>query len=523
MRTASRQLAILGVALLVSTAAGYFGYSRFFRAEAATTQNQVVTVQRGTLTATVTTTGSVVASQQARLTFDTGGRLQNILVSVGDVVTKGQVLAQLDPADLTRKLQQAQSTLRTSQLKLQQLQDGSNATDLAAAQANYDAAVAKLQQLQAGPDPNSVAAAKANYDAAVSKYNQLKAGPTADDLASVQAALDKARAALQKAQTDYDKVAWRGDIEASPQAVALQQATADFQAAQAAYNQKAAGATPDQLSSAEAAVLSAKTQLETVSQGPTPDQLKSAEAAVASAKAALDAKQAPSDTDVAIAQETVKQSQIAVDTAQANLDAASLKAPFDGMVASVTGNVGELVGTSTVVVTLLDPKTVRIDTTIDESDIAKVKVGQDAVLTLDSLPGFRLQGKVTAIAGSANVQQGVVTYVVSITPSQPNDGTLKAGMTVSANIVTESKDNVLMVPSRAVRAVGRNRVVEVMVNGKTEQRTVQVGMTNDTYTEITSGLQEGEQVVIPSTTAAAPRTGGGFGGFGGGTIIMGGR
>jgi HlyD family secretion protein len=498
------------------------GYHRFFSAEAATDagHTQTVTVQRGSLVSTVTTTGSVVAGQQAKLAFDTSGRLESISVNAGDLVSKGQVLAQIDASDLERNVAQAESTLRASELKLQQLQTGSTANDLAAAQANYDAAVAKLQQLQAGPNPDEIAAAQATYDAAVSQLNTLKAGPTADDLASVQAALEKAKVALQSAQTAYDRVGWRGpnDPQASAAAVTLQQATADYQAALSVYNQKTAGATPDQLASAEAAVLAAKAALDQKKQGATAEELKSAEAAVASAKAALEAKTTgATDTDIALAQETVKQSQIALETAQANLDGATLRAPFDGIIASVSGNVGEQVSSGTPIVTLIDPTTVRVDTTVDESDIAKVKVGQDAVLTIDSLPGVSLQGKVVSIAGSATVSSGVVTYVVSVGLSTPNDGTLKEGMTVAATITVASKDNVLMVPSRAVKTSGRNRVVEVVVNGKTEQRTVQVGQSNDQYVEITDGLQEGDQVLITATTAATTQMGN-FGGTVGGAM-----
>src|SRR6185503_11775294 len=89
-----------------------------------------------------------------------------------------------------------------------------------------------------------------------------------------------------------------------------------------------------------------------------------------------------------------------------------------------------------------------------------------------------------------------------------------------SQVVTQARENTVVVPNRAVRTQGRNRMVEVqLADGKTEQRQVQVGLANDQQTEIVSGLQPGDRVIIPGTTTAAPRLGGGAGGagaFGGG-------
>lgn len=83
---------------------------------------------------------------------------------------------------------------------------------------------------------------------------------------------------------------------------------------------------------------------------------------------------------------------------------------------------------------------------------------------------------------------------------------LKPGMTASATVVFAQKENVLAVPNRAIRIQGQSRVVDVLVDGRTEARTVKVGLSSDQVTEITEGLAEGEQVVIPGTTTATSST-----------------
>ncbi|HEX2924599.1 MAG TPA: HlyD family efflux transporter periplasmic adaptor subunit, partial [Chloroflexota bacterium] len=188
-------------------------------------------------------------------------------------------------------------------------------------------------------------------------------------------------------------------------------------------------------------------------------------------------------------------------------------APFDGAVSAVAANVGEQV--SAAAITMVDPKSARIDATVDETDVAKLVVGQPATVTFDAIPDKRLQGKVIAVAPAGTTTQGVVSYLVSIGLSNL-DVTLPAGMSASLSVEVDRKDNVLVVPNRAVRTVGRNRVVDVMVGEKTETRTVQVGMSNDQSTQIVSGLQDGDVVVIPVTTTrgasgpGAPSKGGGM-------------
>src|SRR5579859_2457336 len=139
------------VALAVVVGAGVVVYQRFFAPAPPAPVGQIVPVQRGNVAATVSATGSVVATRQAKLVFASTGRIKEILVNVGDQVTAGQVLARLVADTAQNKLDTARSQLTTAQLKLQQLTELATPEDLAAAQAAYDAAAAKLADLQTGP------------------------------------------------------------------------------------------------------------------------------------------------------------------------------------------------------------------------------------------------------------------------------------------------------------------------------------------------------------------------------------
>jgi len=184
-------------------------------------------------------------------------------------------------------------------------------------------------------------------------------------------------------------------------------------------------------------------------------------------------------------------------------------APFDGIIASVTGNPGETAPAGTTgFMTLIDPREVRVDVTVDETDVAKIAVGKTANITFDALPGRTFRGKVISIAPNGTLTQGVVNYPVSISIDTRNQ-VLPGGMTASATITIDEKNDVLVVPNRAVRRSGRDQVVDVVgADGKPLPRTVKTGVQNDQFVEISEGLSEGEQIIIASTTTRVPNVGG---------------
>jgi HlyD family secretion protein len=801
----ARPALVLVLILAVLVGAGVVAYQRLAPAQSAAPAGTVLPVQKGDVAATVSATGSVVATRQAKLVFANAGRVQEVLVNVGDHVTAGQPLGRLASDTTQTKLQTAQSQLTTAQLKLQQLTEAATPEDLAAAQAAYDAAVAKLADVQNGPlasdlqaaqagvvqaranlddasgklqtllsgatgadraaaqasvvsaqntlqtaqaklgqvqsgalpadvvaAQNAVADANSTLKSAQAKLDQLLSGATNADLSAAQAAFDKAQAdvtnarikldqakatqtlspdviqaqaalsgaesklhtahqnldqlAAQFEQANADLAGQQSQLTASikaadqtcsklggssgecatarassdarqagilkaQQAVSLLsgggswdqlQAQKDVISAQAEYDSSAAalkqaetahslgvdliaaqttydtslsaltsarakldqsraGPTNADQVSAQSAVDQARTALATAQakldqtmQGaqdadlvaaqtavdtasanvdsaqakldslgvPTPQDIQSARSAQTSASSGLASAQAkltqlqagPTQTDlqtalsgvasaastlatkngaarpsdIALAQEAVHQAELAVQQAQTDQDNNTLLAPFDGVVATVTGNPGETAPTGTTgFLTLVDPSAVRVDVTVDETDVAKLAVGKPATMTFDALPGRPFRGSVISVSPSGTLSQGVVTYPVSISIDTRNQ-VLPAGLTASANIVIDEKNDVVVVPLRAVRRQGREQVVEVVgEDGKSTNRAVRTGVQNDQFVEITDGLQEGEQILVQGTVTRAPSTGGpGPGGIptggGGARVVVGG-
>ncbi|MBM3128088.1 MAG: efflux RND transporter periplasmic adaptor subunit [Chloroflexi bacterium] len=419
--------------------------------QSTTSTIETTTVRRGTLTASVSATGALGPAREAQLAFSTTGSLVKLDVKAGDSVRAGQIVAALDTRELELQLAQAEAGLAAAQARLDQLQSPASA-DVTAAQASVASAEAALAQLK-DPNPNDVLIAKTD--------------------------VEKAAAAVARAQAEYDRIGGASNpfIAMTPQSLALQSATLDYQKAQAVFNARF---------------------------NPTETQLKQAQAAVEQARAQLARLTNPSPNDIRSAQANADQARAARDLAKTRLDYAIIKAPFDGVVTRVDVDWGSTVTAGRAVVWIADISEYRVKLNIDETDIAKIRVGQEATINLSAYPGVTIPARVSDVASNATLVQGVVNYVVSVSLNPQQPVPLKLGMTADANLLIANRENVLIVSNRAIRAAGNNRYVTLRKDDQTTQEIpVKTGMANDLETEIVSGLTEG-QVVIISLLQANP-------------------
>jgi len=158
---------------------------------------------------------------------------------------------------------------------------------------------------------------------------------------------------------------------------------------------------------------------------------------------------------------------------------------------------------------------------ISEIDVSKVKPGQKATIKLDSITDKTFTGKVVSVDRIGTVTSGVTNYPVVIRFDTETPEVLP-NMAATANIILETKDNVLLIPSSAIQTQGTQNVVRVMKGKKEQTVTVETGLTSDTQTEILSGLSEDDEVVISTITPSSQQGGTSvFGGGGAGRMFMG--
>lgn len=201
---------------------------------------------------------------------------------------------------------------------------------------------------------------------------------------------------------------------------------------------------------------------------------------------------------------SLKRLELQLDSAEAALDEARITAPFDGIVIKMNVDAGQGVNADTVVMEVARATKFEVDILVSEMDIFKVGEGENATVQIDALPGMSLPAQVTYISPTATIASGVVNYEVKV-EIQPLEAVvqkqLREGLSVIVNLPEEERDDVLLVPNSAITTQGGQTYVQVVSpNGTAEERIIQTGISNWQYTEVTQGLSEGEQVVVPDTT-----------------------
>lgn len=237
--------------------------------------------------------------------------------------------------------------------------------------------------------------------------------------------------------------------------------------------------------------------------------------------------------DLQISKNSIAKQEQALSDLKTELGYYTIRAPFTGMISSVAIKKNDTVGTGTIVATIITKQQMAL-LTLNEVDAAEVAVGQKAVLTFDAIPELTLTGTVSEKDTVGTVSQGVVSYTVKIS-FDAQDSRVNPGMTVNASIQTAVRQNVLSVPSSAVKT--KNGTSYVLVfnpplsdtsNGQgvttkisPKQAEVTIGISDNTNVEIISGLKVEQQIVVKTssgsaTTVKTTTTSGNRSGFGGG-------
>jgi len=233
-------------------------------------------------------------------------------------------------------------------------------------------------------------------------------------------------------------------------------------------------------------------------------ELHQAEMNLEAAEDKLDEMLSPPDEDeIAILEMEVNATERAVKEAESELEIETITAPFYGIVTDIYVEEGDFIPSPTgpsgekTIVHLIDLTTMELGVDLDEIDIPGVALDQRAIITVDALPEFQLEGRVARISPLPTVEAGVVLYKVKIGFDVPQGSGLKIGMSAAADIITNERSGVLLVPNRAIKQDSQgNPVVWVMVGEQVERRSVVSGISDGVRTEIIDGLEEGEIVVV---------------------------
>lgn len=537
------RVVVAGLAIVALVLGTLIYRDAFVSTKNAASALNLYTVARRNVTASITGSGNLVPDTEANLNFKVAGTLTEVDVKVGDHVTAGQKLAEIDDSTEKAGLAMAQANLLTASANLQSIETPLTPDQVAQLQNNVNIALQAYNDTVAQANlTNSQDAAQVAADGA-----QLTVDEAALD-ASFAYLQDKAKLTADKNQLSLDKSTF--DLDGCVLANApfsTNPCMADFTSVLNDQSAITADESKVNLDSAQVTADRSKQSLDQAKQ--QSDRVsgrRSIDQAAASLTGARDQLKTQTETKpnpVAAANAQLASAEAAVLTARQNLNATTLYAPMDGEVNSINGVVGEAVGAgggttaeapggqaplptgtpSSAFIQIGNVSGMEVVIPFAEADAARIADNQDAQLTFDAVPDLTISGHVIAIASAATVSSGVVNYYVTITLNQ-TDKSLKQGMTGNATVTVSKATNALTVPNLAVTHTGGQAFVTVYDAGRQVQTPIQTGVVGDQFTEVTGGLNDGEQIVLPTVRVATGTgtTRGGFGGGGGGIRVGGG-
>lgn len=523
--------------------------------------------QKGTIVSSITGTGQVASSNQVELKPKVSGEVLRLPIAEGGSVQVGTAIAYLDANDAQKVVRDAEVSLETAALALEKLQQPPTALELIQSQNALDRAHTAKQNavddLEKTYDDGFTGVANAFLDlpSVMSGLRDLLFGQSAqlggasvnniDFYANTAGLFDPrgqvygadASAKYQRALTKYnknfqdyktlDRTASSEEVvtaiaETYDTTLALSEAVKSasnliqfYEDEITQHNGRIPATADAQLAALNTYTGKLNTHLtDLLSMGQSVKNDKNtiidAERTIAETTASLAKLRAGADPlDIRSSELVVTQRKNALMDAQTTLANYTVRAPFDGTLAKLSVKKGDMTGSGSAVATLIAQQKIA-QIALNEVDVAKVKAGEKATLTFDAVDGLTIAGQVIAIDSIGTVSQGVVTYNVKIVFATDDDR-VKSGMSVAAAIVTGIKTDVLTVPNSALKTTGGNSFVHVFAAPllqaagtqgvpspiPPEQKQVEIGVANDTTTEIISGLREGDAIV---TRTIAPTT-----------------
>ena len=544
------------IVIVVIVGGGYYWYSSANK-NAGKVSYVTSPVQKGTIVASVSGSGQVSASSQIDIKSKVSENVVYVGVKNGQHVGAGALLMEFDTTNAQKSVRNAQISLDNAKLSLEKVQSGNVTIPLTKQQAQDNLTKAytdsfntisnaflDIPGIMTGLDDVLHGNEIERYTPNMEYYAGGAQPYTWQEADRLQAYKKSAGDAYAKAKTDYDKnfddykAMTRSSDAAAVEAMLTEtygttQEIADavkdtynlIQLYEDLYTKYQFTLNPiasTHLASLNTYTGQANNDLSSILN--IQSTIKTDKDAITNADVSLQSQ----DLSVQGANISVTQAQNALADAKDSLADYYIYAPFSGIVANVVYNKGDAASSGVAAITLITNQSIT-KIPFNEVDITKIKVGQKATLTFDAINGLTIAGQVSQIDTLGTVTQGVVNYNVELV-FDASGTQVKPGMSVTASVITDVKQDVLTVPNSAVKTSGNAQYVQILVNGQPVRKTVQTGLASDTDTEIVSGLSENDNVITQTITTATTATttsstssiripgitGGGGGGFGGG-------
>lgn len=431
------------------------------------TEYQFVTVTRGPITETVAVTGSTESVQSVSLAFQSSGMVAHVYRAVGDRVSAGEVLAALNTTSLQAALQEAQAAYDSAVASRSAIPVGETET---AARNAYQSAYTKLDTTLHNEVDTFFGDGTAYGPELLITASMYQYGELSRDRARITSEMRSYQAALAEASV-------KDPLTLLNQANTTATNVMNFLNKLAvAANDSNSNATATQLAALTTARSAVSTLLSTIS-------------------SARESYRSGSVNSTAVADASVEQAAARVAVARANIANAQIVAPFSGTVTQFDAKVGQTAVAGTPLISLISAGGFQIVAGVSETDIGKVAVGNKVSMTLDAFPNETFMGTVFYIDPAETIIDGVVDYKVKVSFDKA-DPRMKSGLTVNLDIMTRSKDDVLILPQYAILEDDEGSYVKTVATTTPIRVPITRGIQDeDGMVEVLSGVQEGDQVL----------------------------
>jgi len=493
----SRRQLTIALRAVVILAIGAAAVATLSNCSSSTTASpSIATVERASFSTGIASTGSLTPLTEKNLGFAKGGELTSVRVKVGDHVAAGDVLASIDPAPARQELAAQQAQLRSQQAALEKLKDSPNvdgskdslsqAKDIreaverqVQAQVSADYIAIRNARQQLDVDQQAESNAKSSQDAACGASSSTPSCMAAQsNYLSAQQKVTSSQNALRAAEQkrDTDQAAGVVSIETAKQSVVMARNTADLSKSDRPHSIDQQEALVD---GAKAAVAQAQRDLnDTVLRAPAAGTVTALNGAVGEYVAASTGTSALAPGS---------------DSTLPGVTGASSGGTTSAAAATATGPARP--GGSQFLV-LSDIDQLQVVASFNESDAAAITPDESVQVTFDAIPDLTTTGTVLSVAPSGTAVSGVISYYATVAINA-DDPRLKAGQTANVTVATSEKDDVLSIPSSAVRQNNGHSEVTVVEGDKFRKVTFEAGAVGPERTEVVSGLREGQRVVLP--------------------------
>jgi HlyD family secretion protein len=538
--------AVIGLLIVIG---GYFGINAIFGASSAT-KYVLATVEKGSLMTTVSGSGQVSVSQQIDVKPEVSGDVVWVGVTVGQEVYKGQALFSIDSTDAQRNVNDAEISLNESKMQL--------AEDTAQAPIDYADKIKSLEDakenlkteyedvyvtisdvftnlptvmtgarnilyntnLSGNSSQQNLNVYKGMFSGIDGEILNKLADVAEKDYTTAKAAYDKTFAVIKTVSRYSEEKILKDLLDEGLETVKLisQLIKSESNIIDTIVDFSDKKGTP-----VSSGVTTFQTNLRTYS-----STVNSSVTSVASQVNALEnAKDSVVDLEQSLtiflinnqngdnplslqkSKNNLAKQEEALQDLKDTLADYTVRSTIAGTVAKIDVKAGDSVSSATAEATVIS-KQYTVELSLNEVDATNIKVGQKATITFDAVEDLTISGEVTEVDAVGTVSGGVVTYDI-IVAFDMQDKRVKVGMSSTVSVIIDVKQNVLLIPSSAVKSSGDIYYVEKFIGSdianitadQLEKTQVEVGSTNDTNMEIISGLSEGDQVLLRTISSSA--------------------